>query len=723
MKDKDIYLGLELILTLFLLILVIFLTEIILPFRLKQYLIVGLICGFSFSWFNRKKVSHEIKYFTTIGAIGVFGWLVYSILNSSFLYKEVIVICLKAALILEVILSFNSCIPPFLDYIQALSVPLFMSHPLFIKDYSPSFIILTLGYSICWFAIFKVKFYGFLNPEKQKRFKRFNSVYLSVILFLVSIFSAWMFFSYVPLGKIKKGGFLSETGEGGLETGLDDLETEYYDLRDNVQKKTTNLIPRFDSTEEQYEILELINKLIKDSRYIILVEKAKSELLSRLKTPGLGLEKKDAEELIFLMNKYLDKKVTFNLRKSEEKIRDSLHKNRLKIKDVISVLLRISKALYSNSYKQASNYENEIKRIIDNSSISDTGKKELKELLGQLKDWKNFEMYRQKSASLSKKIESLDERLRKEMAGLLSEIEEAERLSELKETVNKAESLKEANPQLPEDIVKEMKEASDLKSEVLLSQESNLLKEKLEQSGLSEDKVQELKEKIEAIRDTENDQQFSEDLSEFQETIEGNQVDVSQETKELADLKTYILGEEKKAEDLAQEQAEAASEEEGQAPARRYWLRLIIFILSALLILGIFITLIILYFLTEKKKNELKLSLNKNPGEFIVKLYENMKRILGLFNLSYKEFLAPLYYAELVQKKYSIRDNLFLRFTARFEEAKYSRHILGSDVAVSALNDYNNFLEILFSHYNRPSLFAKYCLALVRRTPLFMSKK
>jgi hypothetical protein len=722
MKDKDIYLGLELVLTFFLLILVIFLTRIILPFRIKQYLIIALCCGFSFSWFSRNRAGREIRYFTTAATIGVFGWLVYSILNSSFFYKEVIVICLKAAFLLEVILSFGSCTSPFLSYMQALSVPLFMSHPLFIKDYSAPFAALTLGYFFCWFAVFKVKFYGLLGPGRQKKFAKFNSVYLSVILFLISIFTAWLFFSHVPLGKIKKGGFLPQTGSG-LETGLDDLEKEYYDLRDSVQKKTIDLIPGFQTTGEQHEVLELLNKLINESPYMILAEKAKSGLVSRLKSPGPGLEKKDTEELTILLNRYLDKKAAFNLRKTEEDIKDSLRNNRSTIKDTISILFRVTKTLYSNSYKEASKYENEIKRAIDNSSLNGQAKKELKELSGQLKDWKAFEMYRQKLVSLSNKIGSLDERLKEDTAGLLSEIEDAQRLSELKEAVAKARRLKEANPALPEDIVKGMEEASDLKSGILLSQGGSLLKEKLEQAGLPEDKVGALEEKIEAIKDTRNSRQIPEDLSELQETMEASGVDISQETKELTDLKTYLLAQEKEAEDLARLQAKIAAEEKSQALARAYWLRLAIFILAVILILSILILPPVFYFLTEKRKNELKFSLSKNPRAFIVGLYENMRRILGFFNLDYEGFLAPIYYAELVREKYSIRDNLFLRFTSRFEEAKYSRHVLDADAALSALDDYNNFLQTLFSRYNRVSLFAKYCLALVRRTPFFISKK
>lgn len=139
------------------------------------------------------------------------------------------------------------------------------------------------------------------------------------------------------------------------------------------------------------------------------------------------------------------------------------------------------------------------------------------------------------------------------------------------------------------------------------------------------------------------------------------------------------------------------------------------------LFLGMVGMFIVLYVFTEKKKNNLRNSLDKNPAEFIVNLYENTKKILAIFNLSYKESLPPLSYAEIVQKNYSIENNLFLRFTAKFEEARYSHHTLSSRDASLALNDYNYFLKILFSRYNKFSLFLKYCLTLLHRRPLFIS--
>lgn len=129
----------------------------------------------------------------------------------------------------------------------------------------------------------------------------------------------------------------------------------------------------------------------------------------------------------------------------------------------------------------------------------------------------------------------------------------------------------------------------------------------------------------------------------------------------------------------------------------------------------------VFFILTQKRKNDLRNSLDKNPSEFIVNLYDNTKKILAVFNLTYKEGVTPLFYAELVQKSCSIKNDLFLRFTAKFEEARYSHHVLTVNDASLALNDYNDFLKVLFKRHTKLSLFIKYCLILLSRSPLLIS--
>lgn len=150
------------------------------------------------------------------------------------------------------------------------------------------------------------------------------------------------------------------------------------------------------------------------------------------------------------------------------------------------------------------------------------------------------------------------------------------------------------------------------------------------------------------------------------------------------------------------------------------WLLLLIIKTAALLISAFILLFAILYFLTEKERERLKTCLNEKPSEFIIELYANIKGILSIFGFAYRDNLAPISYADLIQKRYSVTDNVFLHFTTKFEEARYSRHFLKSEDALAALSDYNRFLKTLLSRYGKFALFFKYLSTLIQKRPLYI---
>lgn len=98
----------------------------------------------------------------------------------------------------------------------------------------------------------------------------------------------------------------------------------------------------------------------------------------------------------------------------------------------------------------------------------------------------------------------------------------------------------------------------------------------------------------------------------------------------------------------------------------------------------------------------------------------NAKDILGLFGLRYEPHIAPLAYAALVENRISLKNELFPRFTSKFEEAKYSRHALEENDSSSALDDYNNLIKRLTSKHGKPYLCSRYLLVLIYRKPLLL---
>lgn len=151
----------------------------------------------------------------------------------------------------------------------------------------------------------------------------------------------------------------------------------------------------------------------------------------------------------------------------------------------------------------------------------------------------------------------------------------------------------------------------------------------------------------------------------------------------------------------------------------KYWvLKLIIKILLAI-IAAFVIMFFYLYLLVEKRKKKI-ISLRQNTGDFIILLYDNLIKILNIFGPRYNATLPPLSYAEMVEKRYTINDGLFFRISQLFEEVKFSKHTFDPKLSDRSLEDYNKFLEIVFSQQKKLPLWYKYCITLIKKAPLFI---
>jgi len=603
MENRDIQLFTKMALTFFILIIAMTLLETILS-NSRFYFIFGIICGFYFSWFMRNKPERITKYFVTVCACVILAWIPYSILNSSFFYEDVVAICIKGVLFLEIALAFGAHFSKNLSYMQTLSIPLFMCFPLFVKGTNEILILPVLLYLVGWLVILRMQFYEIVNiPIRQINLKRKYSIILTIIIFCISLCFAVIFFSNFRFARITKGGLFLAEGIGAEGIG-ENIEKDYLGLQDELLKKIIDIISKIGTTEDKYSMLQSLDYLVKDASTIEQVEHAEEGLISYLKNPGLGLEKNDAEEAILLLKGYINKKIQYNLKKIEESITADLKKNPLDLKGMLAASNLVHKMLNSDSPGKVLDYEKKLQEVTNNSSLSSYAKKGRFDLIGKFKDWKSYELsLRQQGLSVSA----------------------------IKETT-KAESIS------PEEVT------------VLPQQAQKKL------SGL--EKPQEAPEQL------------------------------------IGNLK-----------------------------AVNAWQVLIWVMLSmlCLIILGTIILFIILYFLTLRQKNRL-ISLYKNPQQFILDLYENVKTVITIFGIRYKEALAPLSYAALIEKRLLIQDNLFSGFTVKFEEAKYSRHILKSEDANLALDDYNNFLKVLFNSHNKFTRISKFFLSIVYRRPLSIYK-
>src|SRR3989338_142090 len=467
-----------------------------------KYLVFGLPAGFVFSWLVQGKKS-IIKLIIISAILAVFVWMGYSLFNSTFMYRKVITILAQGALILEIILSFDAYLTPLLTYIQALSIPLFMASSIFIKDYDKFTAILIMGYFAVWIAILKIRFHGLFQPIGKKYRSSYYSISLLIIFFMVILFISWALFSHFSFWKIKKGGIFLEAGDYG-EKEADSLEEEYYGLQDKIQNKINRLVAEFKSHDEQYEILALLSSLVKESPYTIEVEKAGLGLIDHLRRPGLGLEEKDSEELTILINNYLNKKTSINLQRAKEDITDTLKKNRSNIKDRITASSRLNRMQQGNSLQQINKHGQELRKIFNDASFGPDIKGKLKGSLNQFKEWKVFEIYQEKINVINERMSSPKERSGEEFLKMLSGVRAAGGLEDIKKISEYNEEMQGGAQTDNLGVIKNIKEALELKTDMLVCREDEELKEKIEKSGLSKYELDKLTDSLDGVKDAED---------------------------------------------------------------------------------------------------------------------------------------------------------------------------------------------------------------------------
>jgi hypothetical protein len=509
----------------------------------RRYLVFGLPAGFIFSWLARGKKS-VINLIIISALLAAFFWMAHSLFNSTLIYKRVVTILVEGALILEIILSFDACMTPLLTYIQAISIPLFMACSIFIKDYDQFTVILILGYFAVWAAILKIKFHGLFQPMDKKSKSGYYSASLFIIFFMAILFISWVLFSHFSFGKIKKGGIFLEAGDA--EEDADYLEEEYYGLQDKIQDKINRLIPEFKSHDQQYEMLALISSLVKESPDTMEVDKAAQGLIDPWRRPGPGLEEKDSGELTILINDYLNKKTSINMRRAQEDIIDTLKKNRLNIKDRITSSSHLNMMRQGNSFQQINKEGQGLSKIFDDAPFDSKTKRKLKDSLNQFKEWKAFEIYQEKINAINEMINSPANSLKGEFQKMLSGIRAVGSLEDIRKAAQYIEEMQGmAHPDGAE-AIKNIKEILKIKSDMLVSLKAKELKAKIEKSGLSEYGLDRLTDSLDAVKDAEGSKMFLERAVELEEKARESGLDIVKEINNFLETKMHILTKAKK---------------------------------------------------------------------------------------------------------------------------------------------------------------------------------
>lgn len=548
MKPKDKYLAIEFLFTFLLLYAVI---SLLMPAvsSYKLYLIFGLLIGFGFSWASRGKAYTSLIYVITFLALGVLFYMFNALLNSTFYYKDVVIIGIRSAFLLIICLSFNASSAHFLNYIQMVSLPLFMSHPVLIKEYNESVIISIAVYFICWLAVLRGKLYGFSEAIEEKKPRRYYPFFLLAAFFIMVIFIATIVFLRVPMGEGRKKGVLPEVGMGE-DFGLDIPGKEYYELQDKIQSEIADLVTSIESREDRYKTLKLLSSLIKESPDTIEADNSERGLTTHIKNPGLGIEKRKMDYLARLIKLYMNKKVIINMGREKDNLMDRLRRTPLNIKTRLFTLLRINDIHSADFYKDIRRNVQDLRKIIKNAELTMVSHGALSDSIGKFKDWKAFEVYRRSSDALKTDIESMPKpQPYKEFLDAFTAIDKMKLPADIKDTKDKIEKLSSANKELQySKPINKANEVFNIKTDMILSQIAQELKEKIEDAHLSQTHTERLKSDVDTAVNTEDYRQFKDTFRNLEKMLKDNQIAASKALAKTLSIKVYLFSESKKEE-------------------------------------------------------------------------------------------------------------------------------------------------------------------------------
>ncbi|MFA5276192.1 MAG: hypothetical protein WC417_04805, partial [Candidatus Omnitrophota bacterium] len=506
--------------------------------RFGLYTCVGILCGFIFSWYNPQAADNfGMKTASKVAALLTVIWTFYAVFNSTFAYQEVVLIYIKGALILEVILSFNLASPGNLNYMQVLSVPIFMAFPVFTSSINPGHITLLAVYLAVWVVLLRVKFYLSYAPLEEINLLE-RQHFLPFIFFLFAVTLAWALYYYILLPVHKEGGLLRQQG---VSQTLPALEKEYYGLRDKVQEEATKMTLNLTTKEQRQESLSDLESLINEKALTIVVNNAEEGLISYAKQSGAGLKKGEDLDLTIMLKKFVNKKIQFNLKKADMRMMEILRENPLNIGVRFWAVTEAAKLQRADTLEKLREYKQGIEATIMNTPLGESAKKEEKQLIKKVQDWKVFQIYRAKMQELKSQLGSSGSALPDQLDkayNSLKEAKTAEQLDKIEAENSKIEASKDPQEKA---FSAKLKETVDLKRMMLMKAASSEINSAVEDAYLPEYRSKELKEQVDTLQYSEDAQETIDTHQSLEGAFEQEGVNVSSRLNSLSDMKSSVM--------------------------------------------------------------------------------------------------------------------------------------------------------------------------------------
>lgn len=532
METQERYFHLEYFLTflLFLPLLLLFPEE---AAPLRIFLVGGIILGAGVAYISRNQFYSFRRFATLSASLLILSGTIYFVLKSSFLYREVIVICIKSLSLLIVANSFSSCLQGYLNSMQIFSILLFFCICALTKGYNNLFLALASGFAFNLLAITRIKFYILFRGSQKAREKFQGINVLFIIIIVLSALLAWALFINLPLGKIKTWEYLKEEDFSSTqeqEKGKGALLSE-----EQIQKELTELTFKLSSTDEMHRVVEAMQDLlIKEKPFAYEVNKAQNDILEIIGNPDLAREAEKAKELHDSIKAYVGKKISNNLALIKNDINKVIEDYRIGLWQRFAILSSVNKLEYSNSLEGIDKYGEQLQDAVNDESISDEARKQLKQLNNQFREWKAYQAYSRKSDSFQKEIDDLDKNKQEDFNELAQKIRDVNTISDSKSVDKLIEKMRQVSFSEDDKFIDEAQQLLKLKKIMLASKEISQLRKKLEESGQSADRPPELADALNAVEESRDAQEILKKISQLLERLrQDDYFQIPREAKEI----------------------------------------------------------------------------------------------------------------------------------------------------------------------------------------------
>lgn len=365
------------------------------------YVLLGMIAvtaGFTISFFSQKnkKTSKIVNFGIGAFTLAVCFWMVRSILGSSFVFEDLILIFSEGIFYLIIILSFNYKYKRYSSYLQFLSLAIFLSIPLFIEADNLGYIILALFYLFLWIVLTKAG----LRGQRAKTIFSSGTILVSGTVFFILV--AALAVVLAKQGLMPK----LDTDIGYIETlkfpaaadRLRALEEKMYKKEMEAKIKPLKEKQRFLSSLSALLFPEKINAAdMEDSLSKI------NKILAKAKKNAE--KKEEIDELISIFEEYPEVKRKVENRNLRNSFIKKTIKNRsVSLKNKINSFIEINKFSKTKNMEEFRQKARELKKGVPDFKSSEA--EELQEIFRDVKEWQAYSIYKNQEKKIEKFLET-----------------------------------------------------------------------------------------------------------------------------------------------------------------------------------------------------------------------------------------------------------------------------------------------------------------------------